>query len=72
MLVKWVIAHWPAIVAAGAVLGSYHIGSAFVDTLPMPTPASSQLYRFVFAFSNRLAANYSRAAAAKGVPNSQG
>ncbi|HEV1286553.1 MAG TPA: hypothetical protein VNU44_14625 [Bryobacteraceae bacterium] len=67
----WIAAHWTTIAAVGAVLGSYHVGSAFVDTLPMPTTASSQFYRWLFAFSNRLAANYSRAKAANGPAGQQ-
>lgn len=69
-LTRWIIQHWPMIVAAGATLGTYHLGSAFVDTLPMPNTQSTQFYRFVFAFCNRLAANYARAKAANG-PNGQ-
>ena len=65
-LYQFVVAHWPVIVAAGVTLSSYHIGSAFVDTLPMPNTASTQVYRWFFAFANRMAANYNRAKAANG------
>ena len=50
---------------SGLTLGIYHIGSAFVGSLEMPTPTSTPLYHFLFAFTNRLAANYSRASASK-------
>ena len=59
----WLRAH-PEIYAS-LTLGLYHVGSAFVGSLEMPTPASTPLYRFLFAFTNRLAANYSRASASK-------
>lgn len=60
---QWFMSH-PAALSA-LTLGIYHVVSAFVDTLIMPTQASSDLYRFFFAFVNRLAANYARAGAAK-------
>lgn len=63
-LTHFIMTHWAVFVAIGAALSSYHIGSAFVDTLPMPNSGSTQFYRFVFAFANRVAANYSRASAA--------
>ena len=59
---QWLTMH-PAVMSALSV-GIYHVGSAFVGSLPMPTDKSTDLYRFVFAFSNRLAANYARASAA--------
>lgn len=60
----WLRAH-PEIYSA-ITLGLYHAGSAFVGSLEMPTATSSAWYRFLFAFTNRLAANYSRASAANG------
>jgi hypothetical protein len=60
---QWFIVH-PAAVSA-LTLGLYHVASAAVDSLVMPNQASSSLYRFFFAFANRLAANYWRASAAK-------
>lgn len=65
-LIQFVTAHWPVIVAAGVTISSYHIGSAFVDTLPMPNSASTQFYRWFFGFANKMAANYNRAKAADG------
>ncbi len=65
-LTQFIVAHWPVIVATGVTLSSYHIGSAFVDTLPMPNTSSSQFYRWFFGFTNRMAANYNRAKAANG------
>lgn len=65
-LTHLIVSHWAVFVAIGATLSSYHVGSAFVDTLPMPTAQSSQFYRFIFAFFNRMAANYARAKAANG------
>lgn len=58
---QWLRLH-PEILSA-VTLGIYHVGSAFVGSLEMPTATSSAWYRFIFAFTNRLAANYSRAAA---------
>lgn len=65
-LTQWISAHWITITAICTTLGSYHIVSAFVDTLPMPDTSSSKFYRWLFAFTNRLAANYSRASASNG------
>jgi hypothetical protein len=59
----WLRAH-PEVMS-GLTLGLYHVASAFVGSLEMPNQASSGFYRFFFAFANRLAANYSRAGAAK-------
>jgi hypothetical protein len=64
--IAWISAHWAAIVAAVSLLGTYHVGSAFIDTLPMPNTNSTQFYRWAFNFTNRLAANYSRAKASNG------
>jgi len=58
----------PAAMSA-LTLGIYHFGSAFVGSLEMPDASSSKLYRFFFAFLNRLAANYARAGAAKSILN---
>jgi hypothetical protein len=65
-IIHFMVTHWGAIVTIGATLASYHVGSAFVDTLPMPNTKSTQFYRFAFAFCNRIAANYNRAKAANG------
>ena len=59
----WLRSH-PEIMSA-VVLGIYHVSSAFVGSLEMPDATSSKFYRFFFTFTNRLAANYSRAGAAK-------
>jgi len=60
---QWLTLH-PAAMSA-LTLGIYHFASAFVGSLEMPDASSSKLYRFFFAFLNRLAANYARAGAAK-------
>jgi hypothetical protein len=70
-LIHFVGTHWAVIAAAVATLSTYHIGSAFVDTLPMPNTKSTQFYRFAFAFLNRIAANYNRAKAANGPAGNQ-
>ena len=63
---QWLRAH-PEILAS-VTLGIYHIASAFVGSLEMPDATSGKLYRFFFAFANRIAANYSRASASGNVP----
>ena len=47
-------------------VGLYHVMSAFVGSLQMPDATSGKFYRFFFAFTNALAANYSRAKASEG------
>ncbi len=61
---RWLLAHPWAMSAL--TVGCYHIGSAFVGSLEMPDTQSSKLYRFFFAFTNALAANYSRSKASAG------
>lgn len=58
---QWLMSHPAAMTTIS--LGVYHVTAAFVDSLPMPDSTSGNFYKFVFTFSNRLAANYSRAAA---------
>lgn len=58
---QWFLAH-PAIMTT-ATLGAYHVASAFVGSLEMPDATSGKFYRFFFKFTNRIAANYSRAKA---------
>jgi hypothetical protein len=70
-LAHLVESHWAVFLAIGTSLSSYHIISAFVDTLPMPNLKSTQFYRFCFAFLNRIAANYNRASAANGPAGQQ-
>ncbi len=62
---QWLQLH-PATMSALTV-GIYHVVSAFVGSLEMPDASSGKLYRFIFAFTNRLAANYARAGAMKTV-----
>lgn len=50
---------------------AYHVGSAFVGSLPMPDTSSGTFYRFFFTFTNALAANYSRAKASNGAAGNQ-
>ena len=52
-------------------VGAYHVGSAFVGALVMPDTTSSKLYRFFFAFTNALAANYARSKASVGPAGEQ-
>lgn len=59
----WLMAH--PVVMTSITLGIYHAASAFVGALEMPDASSGKWYRFFFAFTNRLAANYSRASASK-------
>lgn len=66
---QWFLSH-PAAMSA-ATLAVYHVVSAFVGSLEMPDATSSKLYKFFFAFANRLAANYARAGAAKAVISDQ-
>jgi hypothetical protein len=54
--------------ASAATLFIYHAYSAFIGSLEMPDATSGKGYRFLFRFVNQLAANYSRAGAAKSVP----
>ena len=63
---QWLVSHPHA--EAGITLGIYHVASAFVGSLEMPDATSSKLYRFFFSFANRIAANYSRAAASGNLP----
>lgn len=62
---QWLQLH-PATMSA-LMVGIYHFLSAFVGSLEMPDTTSSKFYRFLFTFTNRLAANYARAGAMKTV-----
>lgn len=66
---QWLTLH-PVIMSSLSV-GTYHVVSAFVGSLEMPDANSSKFYRFVFAFTNRLAANYARASASGGAAGMQ-
>jgi hypothetical protein len=46
-------------------VGLYHVLSAAVSSLEAPDPDSGKFYRWFFSFSNKLAANYSRAGVEK-------
>jgi hypothetical protein len=56
----WVLAHPTTITLFG-----YHVLSAFVNSLEMPSNQSGSFYRFFFKFTNQLAANYTRASASE-------
>lgn len=66
---QWLMTH-PVVMSAISI-GFYHVASAFVGSLEMPDATSGKFYRFFFAFSNRLAANYARASASNGPAGAQ-
>lgn len=65
----WLLAH--PVAMTSLTLAAYHVASAFVGSLEMPDSSSGKFYRFFFAFTNALAANYARSKASTGPAGQQ-